>query len=186
MSQAFEDVLLALVDALEASEIDYVLVGAIAVIAWGDPRTTRDIDVIARLGIDDLSALQEQISARGFGFDRPGAETAIRQGSHFTVFHDESIFHADVLPASEDSHERTLEARRRVEIQGRGCWIASPEDTVANKLVFGSERDLQDAAGILVRLGDDIDPTLLRNRCERLGVADDLRDLRERIDRADG
>lgn len=184
MSGAFEDVLLDLVDALEAADVEYVLVGGIAVIAWGDPRTTRDIDVIARLDVDDLALLDEELTPRGFTFDQPGAETAIRQGSHFTVFRDDSIYHADVLPANEASHERTIEGRRRVEIHGQAAWIASPEDTVANKLVFGSEQDLQDAAGILVRVGEDLDEALLEERCKQLGVAGDLGDLRARIDRA--
>lgn len=184
MSATFEDILLDLVDGLEEAEVDYALVGGIAVLAWGDPRTTRDIDVIARLEPADVDRLATALEPRGFSFDRPGAQKAIRQDAHFSIFHDDGFYHADVLAAHRPSHGWTLEGRRRIEIEGRECWIASPEDTIANKLVFGSEQDLQDAAGILARLDEDLDRERLEELAARLGVREDLHELEAQVEDA--
>lgn len=184
MSSSFERVLLDLVEGLEESGIEYALVGGVAVLAWGDPRTTRDIDVIAQLDASDLGDVAERLEPHGFRFDRPGALRALDEGSHFTIFHDDAFYHVDMVPASTASHERTLEGRRRVEIEDRVAWVASPEDTIANKLVFGAEQDLKDAAGILARLGEDIDDERLEVLCSKLGVREDLGRLRERVDEA--
>lgn len=185
MTASLETVLVDLVGALEAANVDYVLVGGMAVLAWGDPRTTRDIDVIADLDGEEIPRLGESLTNRGFTFDREGARKAIRQGSHFTVFHEDSFYHADLVPSHEPSHRWTLEGRERVELEGETCWIASPEDTVANKLVFGSEQDIQDAAGILARVGDDLDIGRLESLCRKLGVLAELQRLRARVDEID-
>lgn len=184
MSASFEAVLLDIVEGLEEADLEYALVGGVAVLAWGDPRTTRDIDVIARLTPADLDRLSAVLGPRGLDFDTPGAKTAIQEGSHFTIFHEDGFYHVDMVAANEPSHEWTLEGRQRAKIQEQECWIASPEATVANKLVFGSEQDLQDAAGILARLDEDLDEARLAKLCERLNVRDAYDELRAEIDLA--
>lgn len=184
MSASLERVLVDFVAAIERVGIEYALVGGIAVLSWGDPRTTRDIDVIARLEVTELQALHDALESNGFAFDREGASTAIREGSHFTIFHEDGFYHVDLVPANRPSHEWTLEGRRRVELEDQVCWLASPEDTIANKLVFGSEQDLQDAAGIIARIGEDLDEARLEQLCERLGVLQDLKTLRTRVDQS--
>lgn len=181
MTSPLESVLTDLVEGLERADIEYVLVGGMAVLAWGDPRTTRDIDVILNLDATDIDPLGKALEPFGFSFDAEGAAQALREGSHFTIFHEDSFYHVDALPANEPSHEETLKARQRMELEGRHGWIASPEDTVANKLLFGSEQDIKDAAGILARRGDAMDERRLEALCTRLGVIDDLEALRTKL-----
>lgn len=181
MTERLENVLVSLIQALEQTDIPYTLVGGMAVLAWGDPRTTRDIDVIADLDRADLKTLEETLEPRGFSFDMTGAETALQQESHFTIFHEDSFYHVDLLPANDPSHAWTLEARERVELEGQPCWIASAEDTIANKLVYGSEQDIQDAAGILARRHPDIDHSRLESLCTDLGVEAELESLKRRV-----
>ena len=42
-------------------------------------------------------------------------------------------------------------------------YVASPEDMIANKLVFGSEQDIKDAEGIYVRQFDNLDMDIWRS-----------------------
>ena len=37
------------IDALEATGIDYLLGGSLALIAWGEPRSTLDVDIVISL-----------------------------------------------------------------------------------------------------------------------------------------
>ena len=63
-SMAFVD---RLVVVLEAANIPYAIVGGLAAIAWGVPRFTQDVDLVAELpaNLDDLFRLGEQMRAAG-------------------------------------------------------------------------------------------------------------------------
>lgn len=54
----------AVLGALDEAKVDYALVGALAVAAWGAPRATKDIDVLVRR--DDLTRALAAVRPRGF------------------------------------------------------------------------------------------------------------------------
>jgi hypothetical protein len=52
------------VDALEACEITYLIGGAVAVWAWGEPRTTQDFDLVIHLPGERIRQLSQELAAR--------------------------------------------------------------------------------------------------------------------------
>ena len=58
------DELRAIVEALGAADVEYALIGALAVAVWGAPRATRDIDLLVRR--EDLPRAREVGRACGF------------------------------------------------------------------------------------------------------------------------
>jgi hypothetical protein len=58
------DELKGVLGALDEANVDYALVGALAVAVWGAPRATKDIDLLVRR--DDLQAAMAAVRARGF------------------------------------------------------------------------------------------------------------------------
>ena len=46
---SFEEFARLVLDALEATHLTYLIGGSVAVWAWGEPRTTRDFDVVIHL-----------------------------------------------------------------------------------------------------------------------------------------
>ncbi len=65
---------------------------------------------------------------------------------------------------------------------GIKIYIASPEDTIANKLLFGSEQDILDAMSIYVRQMGKLDMDYLGEVCREMGVLDELQKLRRRVE----
>ena len=55
-----------------------------------------------------------------------------------------------------------------------------PEDTIVNKLVFAREQDIKDALGIFVRQYDSLDKEYLEENAKKIGVYDELRELRKK------
>lgn len=51
-------------EALEGANVEYALVGALAVAVWGVPRATKDIDLLVER--PDLQRAMEAVKARGF------------------------------------------------------------------------------------------------------------------------
>jgi hypothetical protein len=51
-------------DALDAAGVDYLIGGAMALWAWGEPRTTADLDLVIDLPIDAMAALSSELERR--------------------------------------------------------------------------------------------------------------------------
>ena len=51
-------------DALEASEITYLIGGAVAVWAWGEPRSTQDFDLVIHLPGTHVRRLSQELERR--------------------------------------------------------------------------------------------------------------------------
>jgi len=77
----------------------------------------------------------------------------------------------------------TLERRREVSSAGFAFFVASPEDAVANKLLFGSEQDVKDAEGIYARQFENLDMAYLEKRCKKLGVYEEFLTMKKRVER---
>lgn len=127
---------------LNDNEIDYVIVGGFAVIFYGNPRATMDIDFIIQLTDKDIPMLIKFLQENGFYADECDIHVALKEKSHFTTEDKETMFRLDIKGVYNEMDERTLRNKRRVELFNIPIYIASPGDTIVNKLLFGSERDI--------------------------------------------
>jgi hypothetical protein len=59
-----EDLALAFDRACRTAGVEYAYVGGIAVIAWGQPRTTMDVDALVRLVASKTAALESAAKER--------------------------------------------------------------------------------------------------------------------------
>lgn len=186
-SRSIRETFLAACRSLDEAEVPYAIVGGFAVSAWGTPRITEDVDVILDVEAQGVEDLVERFSEHGLSLREADLLDAIREGTHATVFDEHSpIYHVDLRPATDEDARRTLDDRRKVTVAGRTVPVASPEETIAHKLLYGSEQDLRDAEGIYIRQGDSLDRDRLERRSGDLGVLEDLRALQERVGDQDG
>ncbi len=167
---------------LNKNSIDYVIVGGFAVLFYGNPRTTMDIDYVIQLEDENIPVLIEFLQENGFHADEYDMRAALREKSHCTVEDKDTMFRLDIKGVYTEMDERTLRNKRKVDLNDIAIWIASPEDTIVNKLVFAREQDVKDALGILVRQYDVLDIGYLENTAKKIGVYDSLRELREKYE----
>ena len=52
------------IDALEASRVDYMLAGALAVAAWAEARSTQDVDIVVNVPVEQMHCLSEELEKR--------------------------------------------------------------------------------------------------------------------------
>jgi hypothetical protein len=140
-----------LVEVLESVGIQYAIVGGLAAIAWGVPRFTQDVDLVAELPaeLDELARWGERMAAAGLSAMEPDhfAQAAASSVSHGATF-------SFMTPAAEKidiSPIGTSEAGRvAATVLGMRCrletaWFATPEGTIIDKLFFywlGSDRQM--------------------------------------------
>lgn len=125
----------------EGADIPYMVTGGVASSTWGEPRATRDLDLVASVGADRaaLGALLE-----GAGYVVAGLDSEVIQMTHQQTIQTADLHIAKGSPWELEQFER----RRMVE----GFWVMSPEDLVLNKLKWGrgkSEKQNRDVQGIL-------------------------------------
>ncbi len=179
--RTLEDLIKDIVVILENLRIDYAIVGGIAAVAWGNIRTTRDVDMIFLLKERDISKFVIGLKYSNFSITEDEVRTAMNEKGHFTIFDKLSVYHIDAKVAYGKTEMETLKHSRKIDLNGLNCYIASPEDTIANKLLFGREQDIKDSEGIYVRQLEKLDMKLLENRCKELKVWKEFLNMRKRV-----
>jgi hypothetical protein len=168
-------------EVLDALQIPYAIVGSWASGFWGDPRMTRDIDVVVRISKQHVPQMLGCFPAPEFYASRSAMEEAVRLAGQFNVIHPASGNKIDfmiVMPSAWGDIQ--IVRRRRVNIlPGVEGYVAAPEDVILGKLLYyhegGSDRHLSDIAGILAKSSEVVDRSYVQKMAEQLGIADEWR-----------
>jgi hypothetical protein len=163
----------------EATQIPYYITGGVAASTYGDPRSTRDLDIVFTLEKVRLPSLVAALESSGFYV--PGVDD-LSSGRMQTlgITHQETIARCDLVLAQDTEFDRVKFTRRTlINIVGYGSvYFASPEDVILNKLRWGkqsqSEKQWRDVLGVLKIQGQNLDFTYLRQWAEPLGMMEDL------------
>ena len=173
---------------LEKSNIDYVIVGGIAAIYYGEPRATQDIDVIIRVlegDIEKISALCSLLEKGNFKIIG-GCEsilTSIKERVHVTIYDEDHMFRVDLQGVYSKLNILAFEGRRRVKIFGVEAWIQGPEDLIIAKLThYIGNRDIRDVVAILKNSYGIIDWRRLKKLAKEFQVEDKIRELLSRLE----
>lgn len=175
------DLLDDLLGVLEENGHRSMIVGGVATFAWGDPRTTQDLDVATEAGDREMGHVKEILQGAGFEVDGP---FSTEWGPRFIV-PSEGGFPVDVFL---DDRGRLFDRRREVRVGETTLWVKSPEDIVVEKLVaasrFPSERaqDLGDAVGILFKQGESLEASYVKARCKEEDILEFLDEARDRAE----
>lgn len=167
---------------LNKNRIEYVIVGAVAVCSWGNVRTTRDVDIIMMINADNIEKVIKMCKEKSFSLSKADVEDALKEKTHFTIFDNLSDYHIDVTGIYNENNLQTIKNRKKIRINDVICYIASPEDTVASKLLFGSEQDIKDAEGIYARCSGKLNMDYLESRCKNMGVYNEFLKMKKRVE----
>lgn len=172
---------------LEGAGIRYMVTGGVASVVYGEPRFTRDVDLVVEL--NSGSARQFMDVFAGGDFYVPPEEAVLKEvrrgdGGHFNVIHRDTALRADVYLAGDDPfHVWALERRRRIEVEGLAISLAPLEYVVVRKLEYfrasGSDRHLRDVTRMLRISRPLVDPATLDEWSDRREVGDLLEKARD-------
>jgi hypothetical protein len=167
----------------ETLSIPYYITGGVAASIYGDPRTTRDLDLVIELSRSEISPLVKALEEAGF-YCPPGAVEDIQMGRGrvLSVTHMTKILNADIVLNADTDFDRSKMARRQLEALDLAgieqFWIASAEDVVLAKLLWRkqsqSQKQWADVLGILKVQSENLDYSYLAEWANQLNIADDL------------
>ena len=172
--EEFPEILQLVCTYLNENNINYVIVGGVAVMYHGVPRTTVDIDLILQMEDEQISPFTEFLNSKGFAASATDIRAAFNEQSHSTSFFRDTLLRLDIQGINSDFDEMTLDRAILVDLFGTSVRIGSAEDALVNKILFQGEQDMRDALGILKRNHENLDFEYIRSTCRILGILDFL------------
>jgi len=158
---------------LERRGTPFLVIGGLAVVAVGEPRTTADADAIVFVSTAEAEGLIRHAAEAGFDL-RIEMELA-RLATTGTMRLRRGRFQIDLITASLPFEETALARATREELFGMPLPFPSPEDLILLKVLAGRDKDMLDAAGVARRHGKRLDVGYLhhtlRSICE---LAEDM------------
>jgi len=163
---------------LTSGRFRHLFIGGLAVLAEGEPRMTRDVDLILFIPRDRLPGFLDLAAGHGFDVNRRRAlADASARGACSIGFQGVPV---DIILASTDLEESAWVRRRRAKLFGRVANLPSAEDLILLKIIPGRPRDLEDVRTVALAAGARLDRRYLRTWAERLcDRAEDMRIVRE-------
>jgi hypothetical protein len=141
------------IEALEAEDIPYMVVGALSSSVFGIPRATKDVDIVLQLQTrEPLRRLEERLSPV-VNFDPQATfETLTGSVRHILTAKTRPPFIVELFELGSDPFVVERFSRRRAEWSGqikRRVFLPTAEDVVVQKLRWGRAKDLEDARDVL-------------------------------------
>ncbi len=171
------------IECLEESNIEYVIIGGIASIKWGRPRTTSDVDVIINAEKEKIDSLVKVLEKNGFDYRTQDIIVAIQEKSLATVLHQNFPYKIDIQGIYEPLNERALKNRMYLKIFNRKAYLEKPEDLIIAKLKYGSETDFNDVKAILLRQKESLDGSYIQQFAQQEGVLKELEICENQIEK---
>jgi len=146
----FDPLLARIGRALDAAKIRYMVIGGQAVMLYGEPRLTKDIDITLGVSIEAIDAVVQAALAAGL---EPlvdprsfAAETMV-----LPCRDPDTTIRVDLVLSNSAYEDGALGRARAVITAGHPVRFASPEDLVVHKVIAGRPRDLEDVRAIVAK-----------------------------------
>lgn len=177
-------------DYFESQKIPYRVVGSMASMAYGEPRFTNDIDVVAELKPENAGGLWAAFPAPDYYVSATAISEAIARRTQFNIVHPASGLKADIIVAPDDEFARSEASRiRRIISPGEySAWFCSPEDAILKKLVYYqlsggvSEKHPRDIIGIMKLQGSKLDHVYISRWVDKLGLRSEWNKICQQTD----
>ncbi len=169
---------------LEELNIPHGVTGGFAIVIWGKPRYTADIDVIIELADSNIKPLAQKLLAidKDVYADEDMMKEALQYHGEFNFVHPQTGLKVDFFVQEKNPYNK-LKMQRVVfrDIEGQKIPFISPEDLIISKLMWSrgnnSQKQFEDIKSIIRNPNIRLDMEYLNSWAERQEVLDVLTTL---------
>ena len=134
---------------LKAHRIPYMVIGGIANIFWGTPRTTLDVDIKMHVGQEKLGELLPVVK-KAFHFRTKDPEDFVAKTKVLPLV-DTNGVRLDLILAELPYEIRAIKRAKGKKVGAVRVRICTPEDLVIHKIISDRLQDREDAQNIIKR-----------------------------------
>jgi len=147
----FEEILAKLALALDKHSIPYMIIGGQAVLLYGEPRLTRDIDVTLGVDVDSLSKITEMAKDLSLKPLPSKVEDFVKKTMVLPTKDEATGIRVDFIFSFTPYEKQAIQRAREIPIKKAVVRFGSPEDVIIHKVFAGRARDLEDVKSILLK-----------------------------------
>jgi len=150
----FEDLIVRIALTLKESGLPYMIIGGQAVLLYGTPRMTKDIDVTLGVDIDDLTTAVEAVRRIGLAIIPEAFEAFVRDTRVLPTKDENTGIRVDFIFSYTLYEKQAIERAKPVFLRGAPVMFASAEDVIIHKIFAGRPRDVEDVRSIMLKNPD--------------------------------
>jgi hypothetical protein len=164
---------------LDSIQVSYYIGGSLASSLWGEPRYSKDLDLVIEISSEQTGVLLAAFSQEFYVSESAVEEALSDRSSSFNIISLDSAEKADLFISRGDRFSRSKMARRVFyPTSGGQLWITSAEDIILQKSVgqknSDSEKQWRDVLGVLKLQGERLDFGYLERWAQSLHLSEDL------------
>jgi len=147
----FEELIEKIASSLNSHKIPYMIIGGQAVLLYGEPRLTRDIDITLGIGVDSAAALLEAVKKIRLKPLPSDIQSFIRKTWVLPCEDIKSKIRVDFIFSFTPYEQQAIERAKEVKMGRVRVKFASLEDVIIHKIFAGRPRDIEDIENMLVK-----------------------------------
>ncbi len=174
---AAAELLTAFAAVMRRRRIPWYVFGAQAVVSYGPPRMTGDVDITIKVDRAKIPALLRDLESVRFKVAVPGFEMHVLETRVLPLVHEPTGMPLDLVFAGPGIEDEFFARKRSVDVGGVRVPMIGVEDLIVTKILASRSKDLDDVRGILGERSATLDLVQIRNVLRMLERALDQSDL---------
>ena len=135
----------------------WYLFGAQAVVVWGRPRLTSDVDITMELEPEAAAGFCADMERAGFQLRVSNRDDFLARARVLPFLHSPTEFPLDIVLAGPGLEEQFLDRAATIDMDGVAVQVIAPEDLIITKILAGRPKDLEDVHSVLELRGGSLD-----------------------------
>lgn len=152
-----EELLRKIAERLDEANIPYMIIGGQAVLLYGTPRLTRDVDITLGVDTDKLPSIERICGKLGLKILPEDPEDFARETKVLPAEETESRLRVDFIFSFTPYEAQAMERTKEVLMDGYPVKFASCEDVIIHKMIAARAIDAEDVKNMLIKNKDSID-----------------------------
>ncbi len=150
----FEELIARIAKELKKADLPYMIIGGQAVLLYGTPRLTKDIDITLGVDVGDMETVLPAFDAMGLKIIPEDFRTFVNQTFVLPMKDEKTGIRVDFIFSFTPYERQAVLRSRAVSLRGTDVMFAAAEDVIIHKVFAGRPRDLEDVKSILLKNPD--------------------------------
>lgn len=147
----FQKLLIKLAIELAKNKIPYMVIGGQAVLVYGEPRFTKDIDITLGIGSENIAIIKTVIKKIGLRVLVDDLEAFVHKTMVCPAVDKKSGIRMDFIFSFTPYEQQAISRAKKVKMGKTDIHFASLEDLIIHKMIAKRERDIEDVKTIMLK-----------------------------------
>ena len=147
----FQNLLKKIAQRLNKAKIPYMVIGGQAVLLYGEPRLTKDIDITLGIGIDGFEKVAKIVTGLILKILVDNPKEFVKKTFVLPTKDENTGIRIDFIFSFSPYERQAIEKAINVKFGKTNVRFAALEDVVIHKVIAGRARDIEDIKSILLK-----------------------------------